>query len=149
MTYSAATPAEPTTVTLKNHLSEIARVAHVVEQFGSRHSLPARLVFEVNLALDEILNNVIAYAYDDGAEHEIVVRLTVQPGELVVQVEDDGRAFNPLDVAEPSLDVSLSERQIGGLGMHLVRKVIDDLQYRRCDGRNVLVMTKRATPPQQ
>jgi serine/threonine-protein kinase RsbW len=141
--------AEPTTVTLKNRLSEIARVAHVVETFGSRHALPARLVFEVNLALDEILTNVISYGYDDDAEHDIVVRLTMQPGELAVQVEDDGRPFNPLDVAAPSLDVPLQERPIGGLGVHLVRKVIDGVEYRRQDGKNIMVMTKRASTPQQ
>ncbi len=148
MTSSAAPPAETTAVTLKSRLSEIERVAHAVEAFGSRHALPARLVFEVNLALEEILTNVISYAYDDRVEHDIVVRLTMQPGELVVQVEDDGRAFNPLDVAGPPLDVSLQDRQIGGLGLHLVRKVIDDLQYRRCDGKNILVMIKRAPSPQ-
>lgn len=142
--------AEPATVTLKNRLSEIARVAQVVETFGSRQALPAQVVFEINLALDEILTNVISYGYDDDTEHDIVVRLTIRGGELAVQVEDDGRPFNPLDVAAPPLHVPLQERPIGGLGVHLVRKVIDRVNYRRQDGKNILVMTKRvSTPPQR
>ncbi len=136
--------AEATTLTLKNSLSEIARLAHAVEIFGSRHALPARLIFEVNLALEEILANVISYGYDDDAEHDIVVRLTMQAGEMAVQVEDDGRAFNPLDVAAPLLDVPLQDRRIGGLGVHLVRSVTDRVEYRREGDKNILVITKRS-----
>jgi anti-sigma regulatory factor (Ser/Thr protein kinase) len=135
--------AAATTVTLRNSLSEIARLPHAVESFGSRHALPTRLIFEVNLALEEIVTNVISYAYDDDADHDIVVRLTMQAGELAVQVEDDGRAFNPLEVVAPLLDVPLHERPIGGLGVHLVRKLADAVEYRRQDATNILVITKR------
>jgi len=129
-------------VTLKNLLSEIERMSGIVEAFWKRHGLPAKAVFEINLALDEVLTNIMSYGYDDGRPHDIVVRLSLGTGELVVEVEDDGRAFNPLEVAEPRLDQPVEERPTGGLGIHLVRCVVDGLEYRRQGDRNVLVMRK-------
>ena len=131
-------------VPVKNRLSELERVAQLVEEFGKRCGLPAQTIFEATLALDEILTNIISYAYDDGAEHDIVVRLSVLAGELSVEVEDDGRPFNPLEVATPLLDVPIDQRPIGGLGMHLVRQVMHGLEYRRAHGKNLLLMRKTA-----
>ena len=135
----------PLKITLKSHLTEIERISHLVTAFGEEHGLPAATIFEVNLALDEVLTNIIAYAHDDGAEHEIAVRLALAAGELLVEVEDDGRPFNPLEVPEPDIHQPLAERTIGGLGLHLVRKLMTGLAYRRQDGRNVLVMRKTVT----
>jgi len=130
------------TVTLKNHLTEIERVSHIVEAFGEKHGLPPRLIFEVNLALDEVLTNVISYAHDDGAEHDIAVRLSLAERVLRVEVEDDGRPFNPLEVAEPDISRPPEDRPIGGLGLRLVRKLMTGLAYRRQQGKNVFVMRK-------
>jgi serine/threonine-protein kinase RsbW len=62
---------------------------------------------------------------------------------VTAEVEDDGRAFNPLEAAAPNLDASIDERPIGGLGIHLVRSVMTSVEYRRQDGRNVLTMKKK------
>jgi anti-sigma regulatory factor (Ser/Thr protein kinase) len=129
-------------VTLKNQLAEIERVSHVVEAFGKQHGLAPRVVFEVNLALDEILTNVISYAHDDGAEHDIAVRLSLAERELRIEVEDDGRPFNPLEVAEPDITLPPENRSIGGLGLRLVRKLMTSLAYRREGGKNVFVMRR-------
>jgi anti-sigma regulatory factor (Ser/Thr protein kinase) len=137
---------ERLTVTLKNDLSELERVSRLVDEFGTRHCLPARAIFELTLALDEILTNVLSYGFDDGGEHEIVVRLT--PPEsggtagVTVEVEDDGRPFDPLQVRAPDVHSPLEERQVGGLGIYLARTVMDRLEYRRQGGKNVLVMRK-------
>lgn len=131
-------------VRLRNDLSELERIAGVVERFGSEHGLPGKAVFEINLALDEVLTNVISYAYDDGGQHEIEVRLSIPGEDVMVEVSDDGRPFDPLAVAPAELDQPLDERRIGGLGVHLVRRVMDRLEYRRDAGRNVLTMHKRA-----
>ena len=130
------------TVTLKNHLAEIERVSHMVEAFGEQHGLPARLLFEINLALDEVLTNVISYAHADGAEHDIAVRLSLAGRDLLVEVEDDGRPFNPLEAPEPDISRPVEDRPIGGLGLRLVRKLMTGLAYRRQQGKNVLVMRK-------
>ncbi len=129
-------------IVVKNQLSELERVSHMVEAFGTAHGIAPKAVFQLNLALDELLTNVISYAYTDGAAHEIVVQLTLCAGEIAVEVVDDGRAFNPLEVRPPALDAPLVDRSIGGLGMHLVRQVVDRLEYRRQEGKNVLVLKK-------
>jgi len=134
------------TVALKNDLAELERLSNVIEGFGKRHALPTAALFDLHLALDEILTNVVSYGYDDQHEHEIIVRLTLggdhDSRQIEVEVEDDGRPFNPLETAPPDVSTSVEDRPIGGLGIHLARRVMDDLEYRRQRGKNVLVMRK-------
>lgn len=131
-------------VTLVNQLSEVERLSRLVETFGEAEGLGPEVVFSVNLALDEVVTNVIRYAHDDdGLQHPIVVRLALEQDVLTAQVEDDGRAFNPLEAPAPDTGASIDERPIGGLGIHLVRSVMNSVEYRREDGRNVLTMKKK------
>ena len=127
-------------IQLKNNLSELESVNKVVAEFAERHHLSAKVLFNLNLALEEILTNVISYGYDDKDEHQITVRLFLEQGQLKVEVEDDGRPFNPLEAPEPDLSKSLEERPVGGLGIHLVRKLMDELEYRREEGRNLFLI---------
>jgi len=131
-------------VELKNDLSEIERLSQIVTEFGELHHLPPKGLFAVNLALEEILTNVISYGYQDSGEHQIIIRIFLKEGELTVKVEDDGLPFNPLEVPEPDTGKPLEERPVGGLGIHLVRNLMDGLEYRRQEGKNVLVMKKKA-----
>lgn len=130
-------------VTLVNDLAEIERLSRLVEAFGEAGGMRPESLFKVNLALDEVITNVIRYAHDDGGEHPIVVRLAIDQDVLTAQVEDDGYAFNPLEAPVPDTGASIEERPIGGLGIHLVRSVMSSVEYRREDGRNVLIMKKR------
>ena len=127
-------------IQLKNNLSELESLNKVVAEFAERHHLSSKVLFNLNLALEEILTNVISYAYDDKDEHQITVRLFLEQGQLKVEVEDDGRPFNPLEAPEPDLSKSLEERPVGGLGIHLVRKLMDELEYRREEGRNLFLI---------
>ena len=130
-------------VTLVNDQSEVERLSRLVEAFGEAEGVSADSIFSVNLALDEVITNIIRYAHDDGGrQHPIVVRLALESGVLTAQVEDDGRAFNPLDAPPPDLNASIEERPIGGLGIHLVRTMMNSVEYRRENGRNVLIMKK-------
>jgi sigma-B regulation protein RsbU (phosphoserine phosphatase) len=133
-------PGEAIVIELKNSLSEIERVARIVNDFGRRHQIDAKTSHNVKLALDEILTNIISYAYDNAAEHIIVTRLSLRKGKLTVEVEDDGRPFNPLNVPEPNTRQSLEERSIGGLGIYVMRKKIDELDYHRQNDKNILTM---------
>ena len=137
-----------TTITLKNRLDELERVAAAVAEFAAQQQLSKRVSFDVSLALDEILTNVIRYAYDGRADREIVVHIACDGANIVIETQDDGRAFNPLDIAKPDVLSPLAERAVGGLGMHLVRSVMDDIEYARRDGKNVLRMTKTLASPE-
>lgn len=132
---------------LHNDLEELDRLHTAVEAFGAQHDLPARVVFELTLALDEWVTNIVAYGYDDSGPHTIVVRLRLDAPAgspvVTIEVEDDARPFNPLDVPPPQLDVPLEDRSIGGLGIHFVRRCMDDVAYQRLGSRNLLLLQKR------
>src|SRR5262245_64400569 len=94
-------------IRLVNTLSELHRIPEALAEFSRRHALSARVVHDLNLALEEILVNVISYAYADNGAHEIWVRLRARPGEITAEVEDDGRTFDPLTVPEPDMRTSI------------------------------------------
>ncbi|MFX4261329.1 ATP-binding SpoIIE family protein phosphatase [Pelotomaculum propionicicum] len=127
---------------LKNKLEEIEDLARAVENFAAANNLPEQAVFQVNLCLDELLTNTISYGFPGGGEHEIAVGITLQGGTLVITTRDDGLAFNPLEQAEADISQSIEERPVGGLGIHLVRNMMDEIEYRRESGQNVLIMKK-------
>lgn len=130
-------------IVLRNDLSEIAKLQRELESFGQKCSLSSKTVFELNLILEEVLANVISYAYRDNRLHEIVVRADLRDGELVIEVEDDGRPFNPLQIPPPDLDRPLEQRNVGGLGLHLVRELTSSIEYTRREEKNHLVMRKK------
>ena len=113
-----------------------------MDAFGADHKLPNSVIVALNVSLDEILNNIISYGYDDTGRHDIVVRLELRRENVQVVVEDDGRPFNPLEVAPPNLRDKSRE---GGVGLHFVRSLTDDLKYARRDGINQLRLMKRLT----
>jgi len=131
------------TVRLANRLEEIERLTAVIEAFTAKHQLPDAIAFAFNLSLDELVTNVILYAFPDVQEHAIDVRLRLEGGVLHAELSDDGRPFDPLSVPPPNLDAPIEERRIGGLGLHIVREMMDTLEYAREDGRNVLRLGKR------
>ena len=131
------------TITLHNQQAEIQRVTAVVEEFVARHDLPQPVLFAMTLGLEEILMNVISYGYRDTAQHDITVRITLYDGVVRTEVEDDALPFNPLEVPEPDVSKPLEDRAIGGLGIHLTRKMMDNLEYHRVGSQNLLVMHKQ------
>jgi len=130
-------------IVLTNRPEERPRLLQALEAFAAEHRLPAKVLRAADLALEEHMTNVFNHAYADAALHEIRVRLSCDGGALCVEVEDDGRAFNPLEAPSADTSIPLEERSIGGLGIHLMRRYMDELDYRRESGRNILRMTKR------
>ncbi len=130
-------------LSLKNDPAEIARLAPLVAEFCARHALAEATAAQLTLVLDEAITNIISYAFDDSGEHEISVRISLAPGALIAELVDDGREFDPLQVAAPDLAAPLAERAVGGLGVHLMRRLMDDIRYRREGARNHLVLAKR------
>ncbi|MCY4416840.1 MAG: ATP-binding protein [Chloroflexi bacterium] len=122
-------------------LDQLERIAAIVEDLGEQDDWPPDLIFKVNLVLDELSVNIVNYG---GEASEIEVSLDADADEVRVEISDDGRPFDPLtDAMEPDLDASLEDRAIGGLGIHLVREMMDELHYSREDGKNRLAMVKR------
>jgi serine/threonine-protein kinase RsbW len=135
-------PAGKIVLELKNQVSELARLQQTLAEFGQRHGLAAQAVHDLTLALEEILTNIIAHGYTDHRDHAILVRLSAHPDEVRAEVEDDGQPFNPLAAPAPDTVQSLENRPIGGLGIHLVRNLMDGLEYQRQEGKNRLLMKK-------
>ena len=131
------------TVRLPADLREIERLNRLIRQFGELHEVPSRALYAVNLALDEIVTNVVRHAFEDPKDQEVIVHVIAKPTEVITEVSDSGRAFDPLAVPAPNLDAPLAERTLGGLGIHLVRSLMDGVEYRREGEKNVLTMRKR------
>ena len=127
---------------LKSRLSELNSLCRHLEDCGDAMELPQKCLFEINLGLDEVFTNIISYGFEDESEHQIKFSLAKEKETLVVQVEDDGRPFNPLDVASPEISLDLDEVNIGGMGIHLIKKLMDDIVYQRVEGKNKLVLKK-------
>jgi sigma-B regulation protein RsbU (phosphoserine phosphatase) len=122
-----------------------------VDAFATRSKLPAATTSKLKIVLDELISNIINYGYADDAEHEIEICLELVGHRLVVTIADDGVPFNPLTVKPPDTSAPLSEREIGGLGIHLVRNLVDEISYRRRVDKNTIafimlndVRTKKA-----
>ncbi|MDD3518182.1 MAG: ATP-binding protein [Chromatiales bacterium] len=131
-------------VIIANRLDEIPRLAEAIEAYCETANVSLKAIYNLNLALDELITNLVSYGYDDGGRHDIVVRVNVTDDRLTAEMIDDGKPFDPLqDAPNPPLDASLDERPIGGLGLYFVRTLMDDVRYSREDSRNRLVLTKR------
>jgi anti-sigma regulatory factor (Ser/Thr protein kinase) len=134
---------ESLSLIVRNDRSEIPRLAEVVADFCARNGLPDSLELELNLAVEEVIVNVMAHGYEDQCAHDIAVSFELNPGELAVRIEDDGLPFNPLEAPPVDLSIPAAQRRPGGLGIHFVKELMDSLQYRRDGNRNILTMKKR------
>lgn len=131
---------------IDNDVSQIARVTSLIEQFGARHRLPEGVIFHLKLAFDELLTNIISYGFVDGRPHKISASVRLDGDRLQAEIVDDGIAFDPLAAGTVDTELPVEERGIGGLGIHFVRTVMDEVDYRRLDGRNCLKMVKHLPP---
>ena len=135
-------PKKKYSFTLKSNLAELETLCQQMEKFGQLLGLTKKCIFEINLALDELFTNIISYGFADDDEHMIRVTLTPQNKTLCLSIEDDGLPFNPIDAKEPDLECTVEDCKIGGLGIHLIRNLMDDICYERCGDKNVLTLKK-------
>lgn len=129
-------------ITINNDLSQIEVAAEILERFGSENSIPNDIVFDLKLALDEVLCNIINHSFDRDIKSRIEVEMSFTRPVVSVTISDEGRSYNPLK-NEPIDPAKLrAEKKIGGLGLHLVNKLMDELHYSRVDNKNVFTMKK-------
>lgn len=129
-------------LSLRNDFDELSNLAEQVTTFLETNGVSAEAVFAANLAIEELVTNIIKYGYDDEAAHEIQLDLTLKDSVLAIEIRDDGHEFNPFDRPEPDTTLPAAERDIGGLGIHFVRKMLDSCLYERRDGMNIVSVSK-------
>ena len=136
---------EGLTLVLRNRLEDVGAMAEAVEGFLAARGFAPGAAAQLVLALDELVTNAISYGFEPGVEVEAAVRITLGADGPTIRatVEDCGRPFDPLSVAEPDTTAGLEARDIGGLGVHLVRQIVDEIAYERIDGRNRVRLCKR------
>ena len=124
--------------TIGNTLTSLPPLTTAVNRFLNQHAIAQEAIFRVNLAIEEIVTNMIKYGYDDTDPHAITVNLALLPETIRLHLKDDGHPFDPLQTPEPDIHVPLDQRKIGGLGLHLVRETVSRITYRRENGANLL-----------
>ena len=132
--------------TLPSRGDAMLRVSGLIDRVGKEYALPSEVVTNLRIALDEIVTNIVNYAYPDGASHDITIHCEIREGRLETTVEDDGVAFDPLRAPPPDLAVPLASRQVGGLGVHFVRNLMSAVTYERVGGRNRLTLKQEIGP---
>jgi anti-anti-sigma factor len=144
----ATTMDEEHRLTVAGVLDEVVRVCNFVVEAAEAAGLDERAVYHCQMAADEWCTNVIQHGYGkrSGPAGRIEVDLRIEPGKLLIAITDDGPHFDPMTLTEPRIDQSADDREPGGLGWFLIKKLMDDVQYDYVDGRNQLRMSKWITP---
>ena len=124
----------------------IRRALDELGTFATGHAIGAHALWRLELALDEVLSNVVRHAYADRTAGIIDITFVLTDAEFQVSVADDGPAYDPLATPQPDTRSPIETRRPGGLGVHLVRNLMDRVEYARCEGRNCLVFGRRLSP---
>ncbi|MEN9678715.1 MAG: anti-sigma regulatory factor [Verrucomicrobiota bacterium] len=132
-------------IQVKNSFAEIPAATEAASNWLAVRNAPPAIGYLANLAIEELLTNCIKYGYDDAAEHTIAIELQLFEKELKITVIDDGHLFNPLEVAPPDISLPLDERPVGGLGLLLLRKMSDRMEYCRSQDKNWVTLWKGFT----
>ncbi len=127
---------------IKNQISELERVNQFIEEIGEELGLSMELQMNLNLVMEEMVSNVIFYAYPEGADAEIELLAKSDGKELTFVLSDQGREFDPTMREEADPNVNPAEREIGGMGIFIVKNIMNQVTYQRLEGKNLLTMTK-------
>lgn len=127
---------------IKNHVSELEKVDQFIEEIGEELGLGMELQMNLNLVLEEMVVNVIDYAYPEGTEADIELLAESDGKELTFVLSDQGREFDPTAKEDSDMSTNPAERKLGGMGIFIVKNIMNKVTYQRLDGKNLLTMTK-------
>ena len=130
-------------IILTNDISEINKLSEFVEEIGNELSLAPDVVFNLNLVLEEAVVNIINYAYPKEEHQSIYLSATQHEDSIILVLTDTGVEFDPTMAPEADITLSAEERPIGGLGIFLIRQIMNEVRYDRIDGKNGLTMEKK------
>lgn len=134
------------TLKIKNDIRQLADIERFVREAADLFGLPEPLVGNLNLVLEEAVSNIIFYAYEgEDKEEEIDLSLRYDKPFLVIQLSDGGCPFDPTARKDPDISLTAEERPIGGLGIFLIKKMMDEVSYRRVENKNILILKKKIT----
>ena len=128
---------------LTNEIAEINKLALFIEELGEELNLAPDLVFNLNLVLEEAVSNVILYAYPKEEHQEISLSAQKKDNSIIFVLTDSGKEFDPTLAPDADITLSAEERQIGGLGIFLIRQIMNTVEYQRINGQNVLTLAKQ------
>jgi anti-sigma regulatory factor (Ser/Thr protein kinase) len=130
-------------INISNALPELEHLARELEMLGEEWELPTKVVFNLNLVLEELITNTIFYGYRDKDAHQILIDFLIENNMIKVTIEDDGVEFNPfLSETPDDLNKPIEDRKIGGLGIHFVKKLMNAYEYRRNNNKNIIILIK-------
>jgi sigma-B regulation protein RsbU (phosphoserine phosphatase) len=130
-------------LTLRNDIDEIPKLHALIQSIAQETDMDHALAMSLNLALEEAVSNVMLYAYPAGSPGQVDIEAAVLDDRIDFRVSDSGVPFDPTVASDPDLAADLKDRPIGGLGIFLVKRIMDDVSYTWEDGKNILTMTKK------
>lgn len=130
-------------LSIYNNIGELARALREANDFLESRFLPANVLYSANLILEEILTNIVKYAFENDEPRLIDVKVFVEPTQVLIETNDDGVSFDPTLLRPPEIKDSLADCEPGGLGIHLVLRTAHEISYRREKARNILTMRIR------
>ena len=129
------------TLVLDNDIHEMEKLEPFLNSFFEKKNLDMSRLPKMDLAMEEAVANVIMYAYPEGERGTVEISLELKEGHIQTCISDAGTPFDPLQQPEANLSSSIEERPIGGLGIHLIKEIMDKVEYQYKDGKNMLTMT--------
>jgi serine/threonine-protein kinase RsbW len=136
-------PERSLSLIIKSDINEIPGISSVLESVMRDYDFPDEDILDTQLAVEEVITNIIAHGYGGDTGGEILVSCRAGREIVVIRIEDRAIPFNPLILPEPDLTDDLEDRKIGGLGIFLIRQVMDETEYHFEDGKNILVLIKK------
>ena len=130
-------------IILANDISEISRLYEFIEGLENDFSLSPDVVFNLNLVLEEAVVNIINYAYPKEEHQSIYLSARMHEGSIVFVLTDTGKEFDPTAAPEADITLSAEDRQLGGLGIFLIRQIMNEVKYERIEGKNILTLEKK------
>ena len=130
-------------LSILNDIAELRELQHIIEELSLSWEIPQKVSMNLNLVLEEIISNIIFYAYEDDLKHRILIDFSLEQNAIKVVITDDGKPFNIMESIEfEDIDKEAEERKIGGLGIHFVHSLMDQVDYRREHDKNVITLVK-------
>ena len=127
---------------IKNQMAELEKVSQFIDEIGEELGLSMELIMNLNLVMEEMVVNVISYAYPEGTDAEIELLAKSDANELTLVLSDQGKEFDPTTKKDSDMSVNPAERELGGMGIYIVKNLMNKVTYQRLEGRNLLTMTK-------